>query len=146
APAPLAELAADAFLSPRVVDQATFDQLAAALRQLVESAASAGETLTRRTLDSQRSLKALLDTSPQLEARLEKAARASAALDARLADLEKLARQAAEQTRAVTGADLKLEDMVRGKLASFQTRLDDAVTVALAKITAAADEATARVR
>jgi len=145
-PGPLPATADDVFLAPRVIDRATFDQLATLLRQLVEGATAAGEALTRRTLDSQRSLKALIDASPAIEARLEKAARASSALDARLADLERLARQAAEQTRSVTDADIKLDEMVKGKLASFQTRLDDAVAIALARISAAADEATGAVR
>jgi chromosome segregation ATPase len=145
-PGPLRRAGEDIFLSPRVIDQSTFDQLATLLRQLVEGATAAGETLTRRTLDSQRSLKALVDASPAMEARLEKAARASSALDARLADLERLARQAAGQTRSVTDADIKLDEMVKGKLASFQTRLDDAVAIAIARISAAAEEATGAVR
>ena len=72
------------FLSPRVVDKNAFDAFSAALRNLMDSAVRAGQTLETSMAKAEDIARRLSETAPQLDARIESLAARLSSIETRL--------------------------------------------------------------
>lgn len=108
---PRVRTAGEVFVSPRVVDRVAFEDYAQALRKLLAAATSEGEHLRRTALDASRTLRAIGEVLPAVDAKLAKAGEMLGTLTQRLESAEAIAKRAeAAAERAVT-AEQRIKDM-----------------------------------
>jgi DNA repair ATPase RecN len=111
------------FLSPRVVDKNAFDEFSAALRNLMDSAVRAGQTLETSMAKAEDIARRLPETAPQLDARIE-------SLAARLSSIETRLEQATGRLDHFAGPGIMaLGERSADALAAART-LDDSRTQA----------------
>lgn len=113
--------AQDVFLSPRVVDGATFEELGAALRAIVDSSIQAGEALRAKVAEAEASARRMSESTTGLHARAELSTKLISTLDQRLEHLENLVARAETSATAVTGSESRaaeIEALVAARLAS----------------------------
>jgi len=123
------------FLSPRVVDQRGFEELADSLRGLARDAAAQNRTLLTTTADVDRLSDSLRQATHELHTRLETAARLMPTLEARVQKAEGLIDQTGSQLddrlreiKAVASDDFKLDreriaERVRAEVTSVVAKL-----------------------
>ncbi len=122
------------FLSPRVVDEAAFNDFAAALRELVGRAGEHVEPLRAGTEQAERTLAAIKESAGRQQARLDLALKTLAAIEERSLGVERSLQRAAELTSALNRFSDQAEHMVHAKLSEFATRVQAEAQSAAARI------------
>lgn len=118
-----AEAGAEVFLSPRVVDKAAFDDFAAALRDLVNKAASHADPLREVTERAERTLTLIRESAARQQSRLDLALKTLAALEERSAHVERTIQRAADLAEIVERFGDQADHVMTTKLSEFATRL-----------------------
>lgn len=131
---PPPESAEGIFLSPRVVDEATFNDFAAALRDLVGRAEEHVEPLKTSTAQAERTLAAIKESAGRQQARLDLALKTLAAIEERSLAVERSLQRAAELTSALNRFSDQAEHMVNTRLSEFATRVQAEAQSAAARI------------
>jgi hypothetical protein len=114
------------FLSPRVVDQAAFSELAGALRELVERAAAGARALTDAGERAEAAQRRLDDSAPLMEARTIAATSALGSLDVRFVETAALASRVGDLALLASSAEARVEAAVLRALeqvAGLESRL-----------------------
>lgn len=112
------QVASEIFLSPRVIDQRSFEELSTLLRGLVKDAASQGRTLINTTGEVKSISQQLREATKELQTRVETAVRVVPTLDQRVAKAEQVLEKA-------TGELAAREQSIR-ELVSKEASLDRA--------------------
>lgn len=120
---PAAEIAAEVFLSPRVVDQRAFEEFASALRELVDRAAAHAEPLREATDRAERTLTLIRESAARQQSRLDLALKALAALEERSSNVERMLARATELAQLVDRFGDQADHLMATKLSEFATRL-----------------------
>jgi predicted phage tail protein len=118
-----AEAGAEVFLSPRVVDKAAFDDFAAALRDLVDRAASHADPLREVTERAERTLTLIREAAARQQSRLDLALKTLAALEERSAHVERMLQRAADLADIVERFGDQADHIMTAKLSEFATRV-----------------------
>lgn len=118
-----AEAGAEVFLSPRVVDKAAFDDFAAALRDLVDRAATHADPLREVTERAERTLTLIRESASRQQSRLDLALKTLAALEERSAHVERTIQRAADLAEIVERFGDQADHVMTTKLSEFATRL-----------------------
>lgn len=136
------------FLSPRVVDGATFEEFTTALKEVVEQAGEQSEGLGAAIGRSETILRQLLQAAPAVESKLTAAAAASGALARRQAELETLLARAEERAQraeqAVPDLVARFERVLEERLSAAEARIAGLVGEGVGRIKSAAAEGAAR--
>jgi chromosome segregation ATPase len=142
---PPAIVAENMFLSPRVVDAGTFEELAGALRTLVTKASDQSATLGSAVTRTEVVVKQLGQVGPAVESKLTAAAAATKALSSRQAELEALLsraeRRAEQAERAATDLETRVARSLDERAAVAEARLASLLSEGLGRIEAAAARA-----
>jgi len=131
------EVIEQVFLSPRVLDKAAFDEFTSIIKQLIERATEATQSMQASAAQADAIHRRLADSAPLIESRLTGAGAAIATLDARTADVRAALAKAAEcavraeaaQTsaeRIATEGALQVESRLAAATQSGQNTLENA--------------------
>ncbi|MCC6428474.1 MAG: hypothetical protein IT435_16855 [Phycisphaerales bacterium] len=111
------------FITPKVLDRRAFDELSAALRQLVRDAASQGQALHGTAGEVKAMGDSLREATRQLQARLEAALKVAPALDQRVAKAEQIVQLAIDRNKLTEHLEASLGQIIDARLADFTRRL-----------------------
>lgn len=139
--APIAAPAQAVFLSPRVVDKHAFDELADALRTLIDHAAGTARDLQTAAVSAAQTAQQLEQASPRVEALLQAITGASGLLESRFAETAALLASATDRAEAVARFERHLDEIFAARLSAFQGKLAAAEAGARARIQALLDQA-----
>lgn len=103
------QIASEMFLSPRVIDQRSFEELSTLLRGLVKDAASQGRTLISTTGEVKSISQQLREATKELQTRVETALRVVPTLDQRATKAEQLLERA---TGELTAREQSIRELV----------------------------------
>jgi hypothetical protein len=150
APAPVLDPGADevikeVFLSPRVVDQQAYSEYAAQLRRLLDDTAQQSVQLRAAAQEASLTQAALQRAAADQQPRIDGASRTLAAIEARLAQAERMS-QSAQNLEAAAGAQLAalrqgVDQLAQAKLAEVNIRLEKAAREAEDRLRAAEAQA-----
>ena len=119
------------FLSPRVVDQRTFEELGAELRALAADADTRAAALRQALANSEKQLRTGEDSARQHRAAVEVLGKLLNALKGRTEEVEALIRRADERLNAASAAESSLAAAATSALADFDRRLEARIESAL---------------
>lgn len=117
----------EVFLTPRIVDQRTFEEYSLALRELIESASAQGSTLESAALTAQDTTAGVEKIAAALNGRLKSAEQVLPALDERLGRIEKLLESAVDAAkvseRVASEVDGQLNATLDERLGTVEQRV-----------------------
>jgi hypothetical protein len=120
----------DIFLSPRVIDMKSFQDLEGRLKRLIAHALETGKALVNLDEKTQGSLASMKEAEPELDRRTQTAARLLETLDERVNCAEALLAKAIERAERVERLEDEIERVIGGAEQSMKKRLDAVVTEA----------------
>ncbi len=112
-----------AFLTPRVVDQRTFEEFAGLLRRLADEADAKAAALAEVSARAERTMQAASDSARQHRAAVEVLGKLLHALNARAAEVSELVSRCDERVRALGEAERRLESVGERAVDRFEARL-----------------------
>jgi len=121
---------AEVFISPRVIDREAFNDYSGSLRRLIEEAAQQAESLRAAAAEAAQAQTSLRETSARHQGRADGVTRALALIDQRLAEADRLARQAEATRRSVEEAGSSAQQGLAARTDELSARLDAAALAA----------------
>lgn len=126
-PKPLRETIDQVFLSPRVLDQAAFEEFTGIIRQLIEQAAVDTKSLQLAASQAESIYKRLAEVAPLIESRLTGAGEAIRSLDAKAGEIRASLNKVAECALRAENAQSRIDQIAREREGQLESSLAAAV-------------------
>lgn len=124
---------AGVFVTPRLLNQAAFDEMAGQLRELVDLAQAATGPLKDAAAGAERTLAQLQAAAAERQTRFEQAETLLRTLDERVRSVEAMLVRATDSAAAVRKFEEQTDEAIRAKAAAFEQRLEAMLAGAAAR-------------
>ncbi|MEM1328958.1 MAG: hypothetical protein AAGG07_00205 [Planctomycetota bacterium] len=135
----------EVFLTPRVLDRRSYDELSGSLRELIERAEGEGQTLESAS-QTVRSLRdGLRESTEELQGKIRAAAKVLPTFDERVRTAEELLRDATARLDAVRETETRVNEELQARIDRFGARLEEMLSDAERRIAEVEQHAADRV-